>query len=327
MPTPPGHPDPPPPPERQGSAGDGPGSPPTAGLGEPEIVAQGVRKSFGRREVLKGVSVTVRAGEIVAVVGASGCGKTVLLDNLTGLMEPDSGRVLVADHTRPGGPLVDLNKLSGDELDSVRLSWAIVFQRNALFTGTVYENIALWLREHTAMPERAIRRRVRESLAAAALDVDDVINKDRDSLSGGMAKRVAIARAIAADPIVLFYDEPTTGLDPVVSGHIHELIWHTHRRPRENAGGASGGAPSRRATIIITHDKDLLRRLSPRIVMLDRGSVVFDGPYDEFTRSEVPAAREYLALMPALHARAEAGGDGEEDGAGGQGDGGAGRTA
>jgi len=151
-----------------------------------------------------------------------------MLDILTGLMKPDAGRVLVADHSKPGAPLRDLWTLGPEELDSVRLHWSIVFQRNALFTGTVYDNIALWLREHTDMPEEAIAQRVRESLRAAALDPDDVMYKDRDELSGGMAKRVAIARAIAVRPMVIFYDEPTTGLDPVISAAIHDLIFKNH---------------------------------------------------------------------------------------------------
>jgi phospholipid/cholesterol/gamma-HCH transport system ATP-binding protein len=266
----------------------------------PEIVAEDLRKTFGRHDVLAGISLSIHAGELVAIVGASGCGKTVLLDHLTGLMLPDSGRVLVADHHQPGTPLVDLAELDADELDEVRLHWQIVFQRNALFSGSVRDNIALWLREHTEMTPAQIDARTRESLAAVALDVDDVINKDRDELSGGMAKRVAIARAIATDPRVVFYDEPTTGLDPVVGGHVHELIWRVHNQP---PGEASAGASGVRTTIVVTHDKELLRRLRPRIVMLDRGRVCFSGSYDEFTESTIPAAEQYLHAMPVLHAR------------------------
>lgn len=268
--------------------------------GHVEIAAEGVRKGFAGRAVLRGVDLSIRAGEIVAVVGGSGCGKTVLLNLITGLLPVDSGRVLVADYAAPRGsrgdlPLVDIATLGDEELDRVRLRWAVVFQKNALFSGTVEENINLWLREHTAMAAAKIRQRVRESLAAVALDVDDVLGKQREQLSGGMAKRVAIARAIAVDPGVIFYDEPTTGLDPVVSGHVHELIWSTHHRPREDG--------TRRTTVIVTHDKDLLRRLRPRVVMLDHGLVAFDGPYEAFTASTVEAARQYLAAMPVLQMR------------------------
>lgn len=261
-----------------------------------EIRTEGVRKAFGEQVVLRGSDLELLCGQIVAVVGASGSGKTVLLDIMTGLMRPDAGRVLVADHSRPGAPVRDLWTLTPEELDGVRLHWSIVFQRNALFTGTVYDNIALWLREHTDLSEEQIGRRVRESLKAAALAPDDVMKKDRDELSGGMAKRVAIARAIAVRPKVIFYDEPTTGLDPVISAAIHELIFKNHH---EHPTGEV------RTTIVVTHDKDLLRRVRPRVVMLHQGGVAFDGTYEEFTESENPVAQEYLRQMPVLQARDE----------------------
>jgi phospholipid/cholesterol/gamma-HCH transport system ATP-binding protein len=260
-----------------------------------EIRAEHLVKGFGGHAVLKDVSLEVPRGQIVVIVGASGSGKTVLLDNLTGLMKPDSGRVLVADHSKRGAPLVHLGALDWDELDAVRLYWAVVFQKNALFSGTVRDNIALWLREHTEMSEEQIDRRVRESLKAAALEVRSVINKNRDELSGGMAKRVAIARAIAVDPVVIFYDEPTTGLDPVIGGQIHELIYNVHNRPRKDG--------SVRTSIIVTHDKDLLRRLQPRVIMLYNGEVSFDGPYEEFGLPGNQHATEYLREMPVLHGR------------------------
>jgi phospholipid/cholesterol/gamma-HCH transport system ATP-binding protein len=263
-----------------------------------ELRLQGIRKAFNGHAVLDGIDLEIQSGEMVALVGASGTGKTVLLDIMTGLVPPDSGRVLVADHSRQSAPLADLNQLDWQARDSVRLYWSLVFQRNALFTGTVYDNVALWMREHTEMSERDIDQRVRESLAAVALDVKDVLPKSRDELSGGMAKRVAIARAIATDPVVIFYDEPTTGLDPVISGQIHELIFELHHRPRRS------GPP--RTTMIVTHDKDLLRRVRPRVVMLHGGRVAFDGAYDEFTQSELPEAEEYLRDMPVLHTRESA---------------------
>lgn len=259
-----------------------------------EIRAEGIAKSFGEQAVLRGVSLEVPRGQMVAIVGASGTGKTVLLDILTALMPPSAGRVWAADHSREGAPLVDLYAISPDELDDLRLHWSVVFQRNALFTGSVYNNIALWLREHTPMPEPEIERRVRDSLKAAALDVDDVIHKDRDELSGGMAKRVAIARAIAVRPRVIFYDEPTTGLDPIISAQIHELIFCTHHQPPDKTA---------RTTLIVTHDKDLLRRVRPRVVMLHQGEIAFDGSYEAFTESDNPIAEEYLRAMPVLQGR------------------------
>ncbi|MCC6679109.1 MAG: ATP-binding cassette domain-containing protein [Phycisphaerales bacterium] len=260
-----------------------------------EIRVEGLSKSFGEHEVLRNISFDVMRGQIVAIVGASGSGKTVLMHLMAGLIEPSAGRVLVADHSDPAAPLVDLLELDEDGRDRVRMSWAMVFQRNALFSGSVFENVALLLREHTALDERGIAERVRASLKAAALDVDDVIQKDRDELSGGMAKRVAIARAIAIDPALIFYDEPTTGLDPVFAGLIQDLIWNTHYLPRE-----TGGA---RTTVIVTHDKDLLRRLHPRVIMLHRAGICLDAPYEHLANSGCEAAEEYLRAMPVLHAR------------------------
>ncbi len=269
--------------------------------GVTELRATRLRKDFGERTVLHDISLQVHAGELVAIVGSSGGGKTVLLDHLTGLMRPTSGTVEAVNHTKPSTPLVNLNAIDEEELDSVRLAWSVVFQRNALFSGTVFDNVALWLREHGAMSKEQIAARVRESVTAAALDADDVINKERDSLSGGMAKRVAIARAIAADPLVLFYDEPTTGLDPVISAQIHDLIWATHQRARRDEHAKADTA--HRTTIVVTHDRELLRRLAPRVIMLDEGRVIFDGPHAQFIDSKHPAAQRYLQQMPVLNTR------------------------
>jgi phospholipid/cholesterol/gamma-HCH transport system ATP-binding protein len=271
---------------------------------ETEIRVRDLHKSFGSKKVLRGIDCTIHKGEIIALVGHSGCGKTVLLDHLTGLQQPDSGHVEVTHHGNPRSGLIDITTADSDMMDEIRLHWAVVFQHNALFTGTVHDNIALWLREHTELNERKIRTRVRDALTSVKLDPDEVSGKERDALSGGMAKRVAIARAIAMDPRVIFYDEPTTGLDPVVSGHVHELIWNTHHaRPLDNQSQNTPTASRTRTSIIITHDRDLLRRISPRIVMLDGGKVVFDGSYESLRQSEVPVAKKYLAEMPVLHMR------------------------
>lgn len=264
--------------------------------GAAEIRVEGLHKAFGARPVLVGVSLEVRAGEMVAIVGGSGCGKTVLLNHIIGTMAPDSGRVLIADHERPGAPLVDLAALSEDEMDRIRLHWAIVFQRNALFSGTVYENLALWLRENKKMSREEILPRARAALDAVGFKDDiGILDKDRDELSGGMAKRVAVARALAMEPLLMFYDEPTTGLDPTHAAQIHALIARTHDLPR--ADGRTG------TTVIITHDKDLLRRLRPRIVMLHEGTVYFDGPFTEFESHPSAIIRPYFDMMQSLHFR------------------------
>jgi phospholipid/cholesterol/gamma-HCH transport system ATP-binding protein len=257
-----------------------------------EIRVEGLMKAFRGLAVLKGIDLEIPRGDLLAIVGASGCGKTVLLHHIIGHLRPDSGRILVADHEQEGAPLADLGSLDDQGLDRIRRHNAVVFQRNALFSATVYENIALWLREIKRMDEDEILERAREALDAVGFKGDDtVLWKHRSELSGGMAKRVAIARALAMRPFTIFFDEPTTGLDPVNAAQIYDLIHATHVHAAEG----------RRTTVIITHDKDLLRRLEPRIVMLHDGRIHFDGPYAEFEASASPAVRPYLEAMPALH--------------------------
>jgi len=258
-----------------------------------EILVEGLWKSFGGNAVLQGVDLEIRCTEIVAIVGGSGAGKTVLLDHMVGLLRADRGRVRIAHHGREGAPLVDLTEISERDLERLRTHWALVFQKNALLSGTVYENIAVWLREQHGMGEKEIRERAEKALDQVGLASDDsMLNRTRDQLSGGMAKRVAVARALAMDPNILFYDEPTTGLDPKSAGQIHELICETHGR---ECGDGQG-----QTTVIVTHDKDLLRRLRPRVAMLHQGKVYFDGPYDEFEQSDSEIIRPYFEAMPVL---------------------------
>jgi len=257
-----------------------------------EIRVEDLRKAFRSHVVLKGIDLEIPRGNLLAIVGASGCGKTVLLHHIIGHLRPDGGRVFVADHEQEGAPLVDLAQLDEEGLDRIRRHNAVVFQRNALFSATVYENIALWLREIKRMDEDQIRVRAREALDAVGFQGDEtVLVKHRSELSGGMAKRVALARALAMRPFTIFFDEPTTGLDPINAAQIHDLIRATH----EEEG------PVARTTVIITHDKDLLRRLTPRVVMLHEGRVHFDGAYEDFEESDLPAVRPYLEAMPGLH--------------------------
>ncbi|HVZ94862.1 MAG TPA: ATP-binding cassette domain-containing protein [Phycisphaerales bacterium] len=266
-----------------------------------EVRIEDVYKSFGDNHVLKGVSLDVHRGDILAIVGGSGSGKTVLLDHMIGNMKPDKGRVLIADHDHAEAPLVDIATLDQDAMDRIRMHWAVVFQRNALFSGTVYDNIALWLRENKGLTDAQIKPIAEKALASVGFRGEEtVIDRDRDALSGGMAKRVAIARALAMDPLILFYDEPTTGLDPTSAAQIHELICATHERPHE--GGAM------QTTVIVTHDKDLLRRLRPRVVMLSEGKVFFDGAYGMFEKSDSPIIRPYFDAMGVLHTTRRAGG-------------------
>lgn len=259
-----------------------------------EIRTEGLHKSFDGRAVLRGIGLDISRGDVVAIVGGSGCGKTVLLNHVLGLLTPDRGKIHVADHDQPEAPLRNLATLSQEERDRIHTHWGVVFQRNALFSGTVYDNLALWLREVRHLPDEEIRPIACAALAAVGLPVDEeFLQRSHETLSGGMAKRLAVARAVATDPAVLFYDEPTTGLDPTSSAQIHDLIHSTHGAYRTGIGG--------RTTVIITHDKDLLYRLRPRTVMLHEGKIRFDGAFEKFERSRSSIIRPYFELMPLLN--------------------------
>ena len=265
-----------------------------------EIRVEGLYKTFDDHHVLRGVDLEIRRSEVVAVVGGSGCGKTVLLNHILGLLSPDAGRVLVADHERPVTPLVDPSLLDDAELDTIHAHWGVVFQNNALFSGTVYDNISLWLEEVKELGDDAINPIARSVLTAVALPTnDDFLNTDTNDLSGGMAKRLAVARALSMEPNVIFYDEPTTGLDPSSALQIQDLILTTHFDRKTG--------DSERTTVIITHDKDLLGRLQPRTVMLHEGRVSFDSSFREFEASDSPLIRPYFDLMPVLHERTATG--------------------
>ncbi len=263
-----------------------------------EIRVEDLHKAFDGNRVLRGIDLEIRAGEIVAVVGGSGCGKTVLLNHILAQLRPDRGRVLVADHSRTPPELRDIAELDDLALLEVHAHWGVVFQRNALFSGSVLDNIGLWLSDIKNLDDARIVAIARRVLKAVALPTDDeFLETPTESLSGGMAKRLAVARALAMDPAVMFYDEPTTGLDPTSASQIQDLILTTHGTDE----GADGG---KRTTLIITHDKDLLGRLEPRVVMLHEGRVAFDGPFVQFKADANPIIRPYFELMPVLHQRA-----------------------
>ena len=257
-----------------------------------EIKIQGLSKAFGDHRVLCGVDIEIKRGELVAFVGGSGCGKTVLLNHILGQLEPDQGVVRVADHEQDGAPLVDVSRLTPAQLDVLHTHWGVVFQMNALFSGSVFDNIRLWLHEIRHLEDEDIVPIAKRVLKAVALDdSDEFLDIDVNSLSGGMAKRLAVARALSMTPDAIFYDEPTTGLDPTSAAQIQDLILETHELD----------AARKRTTIIITHDKDLLNRLEPRTVMLYEGRVFFDGPFCDFAASDSPIIRPYFDLMPVLH--------------------------
>jgi phospholipid/cholesterol/gamma-HCH transport system ATP-binding protein len=226
---------------------------------QPFIVVRGLEKAFGGKKVLCGVNLDVHLGETLVILGGSGSGKTVLLRHLNGLLRPDKGEVIVEGQS--------LNLLSEDELDEVRLKVTMVFQLGALFDSlSVYENVGYALREHSRLDEDAIRRRVSELLEMAELSGTEALYPSE--LSGGMRKRVALARALAVDPKAVLYDEPTTGLDPLVTYRINSLIRNLQKR----LGFTS---------VVVTHDLKSAFIVGDRFALLDAGKIRFSGTAEE----------------------------------------------
>ena len=255
-----------------------------------------MHKSFDDHEVLQGIDLELCSGEIIAIVGGSGCGKTVLLNTILGQYPIDKGVIRILNRSDKKWALKSLDDFNELEIDNIHEHWGVVFQRNALFSGSVFFNIALWLKEIKGMEDEAILPIAERALASVDLPNDkSFMGKSGGDLSGGMAKRLAIARAIAMDPYIFFYDEPTTGLDPTSSANIHDLIFNIHDTNMEDG--------SKRTSIIITHDKDLLSRIRPRTIMLHQGKVHFDGPFDEFETSGSDVIRPYFKMMPVLNDR------------------------
>jgi phospholipid/cholesterol/gamma-HCH transport system ATP-binding protein len=247
-----------------------------------EIRVEGLYKGFRGHAVLVGIDLEIPRGDLVAIVGASGCGKTVLLHHIIAHLKPDRGRVLVADHEQEGAPLVDIAKLDEEGLDRIRLHSAVVFQRNALFSATVYENIALWLREIKRMEEDAILVRAREALDAVGFKGDEsVLWKDRAELSGGMAKRVALARALAMRPYTIFFDEPTTGLDPITTDVLVRVIEEMRKRLNPTA-------------ITITHDLKVAFAIADRVGLLAHGKIEIEMTPKEFEASADPRVAAFV---------------------------------
>ena len=231
-----------------------------------------VHKSFGGKAVLRGVSLDVGRGETVVILGGSGSGKSVLLRHTIGLHRPDAGRVFVDG--------VDTTELDEEAMQEVRMKVGMLFQAGALFDSmTVYDNIAFPLVEHTDWSEDRVSNRVDEVLGLVELEgVRDLMPAD---LSGGMRKRVALARSISLSPQAILYDEPTTGLDPVTASAINRLI----RSLQSRLGITS---------IVVTHDIQSAFTVADRVAFLQEGRIAFQGTVSEARASSQPALREFL---------------------------------
>jgi len=238
----------------------------------PLIQIRGLVKRFQSLDVLCGVDLKVNVGESIVIIGQSGCGKSVLLKHLVRLLEPDEGSVEFDG--------VDISGLSGPDLIAMRRRFGMLFQSAALFDSlTVAENVGLGLREGRLHRADEIERLVQEKLEMVGLS--DAGEKYPAELSGGMRKRVGLARAIAASPEVLLYDEPTTGLDPIRADMINDLIVELNNRLNVTS-------------IAVTHDMTSAFKIADRIVMLYQGRVEFDGRPDEIKHSDNGIVKQFI---------------------------------
>jgi len=240
----------------------------------------GLHKSFGHNHVLRGIDLSVRRGEIFALVGGSGVGKSVLLKHMIGLLRPDAGRVWIDGR--------DVTRLRERDWVEVRKGIGYVFQGAALFDSlSVLDNVAYPLREHLKLSRSEIRERVAACLAAVGLA--GIEAEMPASLSGGMRKRVGIARAIALEPAAIFYDEPTAGLDPANSKRIGQLITDLRRRLKVTS-------------VVVTHDLELCFAISDRVALMRDGGVAAQGSADEIRESDLPEVRAFLSGAADLEA-------------------------
>ncbi len=232
-----------------------------------------VHRSFGQQQVLRGVNLRVKKGEILAIIGRSGSGKTVMLRVLIGLVRPNRGQVLIDD--------TDITQLSGRRLDRVRERFGMLFQGGALFDSmTVFDNVAFPLREKTHLSEPEIAAQVQKMLESVGLG--EMGYKFPAELSGGMKKRTALARALITSPSIVLFDEPTTGLDPILVHAIHQLIKDTH-----NAFGYTA--------VIISHEIPEVFDIATRVAVIHDGEILADGTPEMIRKSQDPFIQQFIS--------------------------------
>jgi phospholipid/cholesterol/gamma-HCH transport system ATP-binding protein len=231
-----------------------------------------LQKSFNGHTVLRGLTLTVADGELLVIIGRSGGGKSVLLKHMIGLFKPDAGQVLING--------VNLPRLRGRALDELRGKFGVVFQGNALFDSlSVFDNVAFPLRERTRLTHDAIRQRVEEKLEQVGLA--GAGHKFPPEISGGMRKRVALARALVTEPEIVFLDEPTTGLDPILCTTIHHMIRDLHRKLHFTA-------------VMASHEIPDIFAIAHRVAMLNDGVIVETGSPEAFQASANPVVRQFI---------------------------------
>ena len=236
------------------------------------IKVKNIYKSFDGNDVFKGLSLNIYDGETVVVIGRSGCGKSVLLKHIIGLMRPDKGEIIVDG--------IDITQINMKEIFNLRKKFGMVFQGAALFDSlTVKENVALTLREHTRLKESDIEKLVYEKLKL--VNMEDTENMKPHELSGGMKKRVGIARALILDPDYILYDEPTTGLDPIMSDRINELILRLKKQLKKT-------------TIVVTHDMKSAFKVGDRILLMYDGKFRFEGTPKDIKKTDNKYIEQFI---------------------------------
>jgi phospholipid/cholesterol/gamma-HCH transport system ATP-binding protein len=239
-----------------------------------------VVKRFGERTILKGISFDVAEGEILFILGTSGTGKSVTLKNIVGLLRPDEGEIWIDGQ--------EVSKLSEEEYFPIRKKCGMVFQHPALFDSlTIYENVAFGLRKHYRLPEDEIRTRVAKCLGL--VNLKGIEDKMPSEISYGMQKRVSLARTVAVEPRILLFDEPTTGLDPVTTNAVNQLIFDLSRTLKTTS-------------LVVSHDMNCALSIADRIIVLDQGHVIENGKPDDLRRSAHPIVREFLSEVLAEEA-------------------------
>ncbi len=245
---------------------------PSESNGRDTIVAAGVHKSFGENHVLNGIDLTVQEGETLVIIGRSGCGKSVFLKHIIGLMKPDAGTIIVDGR--------DITKISGRALNRVRRKFGMVFQGAALFDSlTVEENVGFYMFEYSKMPPADIAEIVDAKLRLVGLE--NVLDVKPAELSGGMKKRVSLARAIAHEPEIVLYDEPTTGLDPIMADVINELIIKLSEQLDVTS-------------VVVTHDMVSAYKIADRIAMMYGGKIIAVGPPEEIKNSADAYVQQFI---------------------------------
>ena len=236
------------------------------------LVIEDLRKSFGEQKVLNGIDLVVHQRETLAVLGRSGTGKSVLLKLIVGLQKPDAGSIHVLGQ--------EVVKLDADHLNEVRKKIGFLFQSAALYDSlTVEENVAFPLARHTKMSEAERKNRARELLSAVGMEHD--VEKLPSEISGGMQKRVGLARALALDPEILLFDEPTAGLDPITAAEIGKLI--VEQREKRNI-----------TSVVVTHEIHSAKIFADRFVLMNEGKILADGAFDDLRKSRNKFVADFL---------------------------------